>query len=129
MDLHISTEVLDSLQGIHDSYAKLTLIVNDILSFDKELHALQTSGQEGAHMFNIVKIMARDGGVSIAAAKRICYVLVRELEIEHERLVAKRKEEPDGRDESLNSYLYALGCLIGGNEAWSLTTARYHRKW
>lgn len=129
MDLNISTDVLDSLQEIYDSFAKLTLIINDIQSFDKELHALQTHGKEGAHMFNIVKMMARDGGVSIAAAKRICYVLVRESELEHERLVAKRKAEPDGGDESLNKYLYALGCVIGGNEAWSQTTARYHQKW
>ena len=129
MDLHLSTDVLDSLQEIHDSCSKLGVIINDIESFDKELDAWQTNGKEGAHVLNMVKMMAEDGGVSIAAAKRICYVLARELEFEHEQLVAKRKAEPDGRDESLNRYLYAIGCAIGGNEAWSQTTARYHQVW
>ena len=128
MDLHLSTDVLDSLQDIHASCSKLGMIINDIESFDKELRAWQTHGKEGARMLNIVEMMAKDGGVSIAAAKRICYVLARESEFEHERLVAERKAEPDGRDESLNRYLYGIECIMGGNEAWSRTTARYHQK-
>lgn len=78
MDLHIPSHVQDSLQEIHDSYSKLGMIVNDIESFDKERNAWETHGKEGAYMLNIVKMMAKDGTVSYAAAKRICYVLVRE---------------------------------------------------
>ena len=128
MGLHISTDVLDSVREIRDSASKMSIIVNDIESFDKELHAWQTHGKEGAHMLNIVKMMAKDGTVSIAAAKRICYIIVRESEFEHEWLVAKRKAEPDGCDESLNKYIDALGFAIGGNEVWSQTTARYHQE-
>lgn len=108
MDLHISTDVLGSLQEIHDSYAKMAIVVNDIESFDKELRAEQTYGKKGS--LNLVKVIAKDWGVSNAAAKRITYVLIREAELEHERLVAKRLAEPDGNDESLKRYLYALEC-------------------
>lgn len=126
MDLHIPSDVQDSLQEIHDSYAKLGIIVNDIESFDKELNAWETHGKEGAHMLNMVKMMAKDGGVSYDAAKRICYILVRESEFEHERLVAKFLADTDGDSKSLTRYVYALGCCLGGNEVWSQTTARYH---
>ena len=128
MDLHISSDVLGSLQEIHDSYAKMAMIINDIESFDKEVRAGQTNAKKKPHMLNLVKMISKDGGVSIAAAKRICYVLLRESELEHERLVANRLAEPDGCDEALKKYLYALQCVISGNELWSHTTSRYHHK-
>lgn len=77
-------------------------------------------------MLNIVKMIARDGAVSYEAAKRICYILVRESELEHERLVANFLADTEVDKESLKRYLYALGCCIGGNEVWSQTTGCYH---
>ena len=126
MDFHIPSDVQNSLQVIHDSYSKLGIIVNDIESFDKERNAWETHGKEGAHMLNMVKMMAKDGAVSYEAAKRICYILVRESELEHERLVAGFLTNSDWDRESLAQYVYALGCCLGGNEVWSQTTARYH---
>ena len=126
MGLHMPSHVQDSLHEIHDSYSKLGIIINDIESFDKERIEWEAHGKEGAQMVNIVKMMAKDGAVSYAAAKRICYVLVRELELEHERLVAEFLATADWDRESLTRYVYALGCILGGNEVWSQTTGRYH---
>ena len=126
MDLHMPSDVQDSLHEVHESYSKLGMIVNDIESFDKECKAWETQGKEGAYMLNIVKLMAKDGAVSYDAAKRICYILVRESEFEHERIVAKFLANSDWDRESLTRYVYALGCVLGGNEVWSQTTARYH---
>ena len=45
--LRMPKETLKSLGGIHESYGKLGIIVNDIYSFDKELHMWNQAHKKG----------------------------------------------------------------------------------
>ena len=119
-------ERLKSLERIHESYGKLGIIVNDIYSFDKELHLWNQDHKEGGQLLNIVNHMATDAGVSYATAKRILWVLCREWEIDHQEMVAKMVTGKGGADPTLKKYLKGLEYVLAGNEYWSETTERYH---
>lgn len=119
-------ERLKSLETIHESYGKLGIIVNDIHSFEKELHLWNKDHKEGAKLLNIVNTMSIDAGVSYSTAKRILWVLCREWEIDHQEMVAKVLHGKGGADANLKTYLKGLEYVLGGNEYWSETTERYH---
>lgn len=119
-------ETLKSLDAIHESYGKLAITVNDIHSFDKELHFWNKDHKEGAKLVNIVNTMSIDAGVSYGAAKRILWVLCREWEIDLQAMVAKVLGDEGGADPVLKKYLKGLELVLGGNECWSETTERYH---
>ena len=124
--LRVPTETLQSLERIHESYGKLGIIVNDIYSFDKELHLWNQTQKEGAKLLNIVNHMSIDAGVSYSTAKRILWVLCREWEIDHQEMVAKIVAGKGGADPILKTYLKGLEYVLSGNEKWSETTERYH---
>ena len=124
--LRIPTETLKSLARIEESYGKLGIIVNDIHSFDKELHLWNKDHKEGARLLNIVNTMSIEAGVSYGTAKRILWVLCREWEIDHQEMVANVLQGKGGSDPALKSYLKGLEYVLGGNEYWSETTERYH---
>lgn len=114
-----------SVERIEKSYANLGIVLNDIFSFDKELRAWTQNGKEGATILNLVNLFASDTGLSYAAAKRVCWTLCRELELVHMQLVQEREVH---NDQSLMAYLDGLEFVLGGNEEWSTTTARYHER-
>ena len=120
------SETLKSLEGIHESYGKLGIIVNDIYSFDKELHMWNQAHKEGAKLLNIVNHMSIDAGISYSTAKRILWVLCREWEIDHREMVAKVMAGKRGADPTVKAYLKGLEYVLSGNEYWSGTTERYH---
>lgn len=124
--LRIPNETLKSLESIHESYGKLGIIVNDIHSFEKELHLWNKDHKEGARLLNIVNTMSKDAGVSYSTAKRILWVLCREWEIDHQEMVVKVLGGKGGADPALKMYLKGLEYVLGGNEYWSETTERYH---
>lgn len=124
--MRVPNETLKSLETIHESYGKLGIIVNDIHSFDKELHLWNKDHKEGAKLLNIVNTMSIDAGVSHHTAKRILWVLCREWEIDHQEMVAKVLSGKGGADPNLAMYLKGLEFVLGGNEYWSETTERYH---
>ena len=124
--MRLTNETMKSLDGIHESYGKLGIIVNDIHSFDKELFLWNKDHKEGAKLLNIVKTMSIDAGVSYGTAKRILWVLCREWEIDHQEMVAKALQGKGGLDATLKQYLKGLEYVLGGSEYWSETTERYH---
>ena len=124
--LRLSSDTLKSLEQIDESYGKLGIIVNDIHSFEKELHLWNKDHKEGARLLNIVNTMSMDAGVSHATAKRILWVLCREWEIDHQEMVAKALDGKRGGDVTLQKYLKGLEYVLSGNEYWSETTERYH---
>ena len=121
MDLHLSPSERASIIHIEKAYGYLATIDNEIESYDKEVAA---SGRNGAA--NVVQMLADDTGCSIAASKRILWVLYRELELEFLELVAKREASAEGCSETLKSYMKGLECVMGGNEVWSGYSERYH---
>ena len=120
-------ETLKSPRGIHESYGKLGIIVNDIYSFDKELHMWNQAHKEGAKLLNIVNLMSIDAGIPYSTATRILLVLGRECEINHQEMVAKVMAcKGGGADPTVTTHLEGLEYAISGNEYWSQTTERYH---
>lgn len=124
--LRFSNETMKSLEAIHHSWSKLAIIVNDIYSFDKELHLWNENHKEGAKLLNMVNSVSIDYGVSHQTAKRILWVLCREWEIDYQEMEAKVLGGKGGVDPILKMYLKCLELLLGGNEYWSETTTRYH---
>lgn len=124
--LRVSNETLNSLEGIHESYTKHGIIVNDIYSFDKELRLWNQNHKEGVKLVNMVNQMSIDTGISHSTAKRILWVLCREWEIDHQELVAKVVTGKGGADPIVKKYLKGLEYVLSGNEYWSATSERYH---
>lgn len=126
MNLHLSNVELDSIPGIDDTYAKHGVTVNDILSFDKELKAHHRNPSEGSSILNMVNMLAQDTGISYEAAKRVLWILCREWEIEHQRMVQDRMTDKKlGCSADLRAYLKGMEWVLGGNEYWSSYTKRY----
>ncbi|KAL8993180.1 MAG: hypothetical protein Q9169_006536, partial [Polycauliona sp. 2 TL-2023] len=122
--LHITAADIASIGDIHTSYALLGVTVNDILSFDKEVRALrQAPDAEGAHMLNMTQALAKDTELDFEASKRVLWVLCREWEVRHQRMVKERMERK-GVSRDLEQYLKCLELTLGGNEWWSWRTAR-----
>jgi len=72
------TELLAPLERIANYHVS---IMNDVFSFEREWDAAQTLGQ-GAVLVNGVRILADEMGVSVGAAKRLCFALARAWEVE-----------------------------------------------
>ncbi|KAI4222139.1 MAG: hypothetical protein L6R36_006381 [Xanthoria steineri] len=103
MGLHLLPSERASIIHIEKAYAYLAIIDNEIESYDKEVAA---SGKNG--VVNLVQMQADDTGCSIAASKRILWVLYRELQLEFLELVAKREASAEGCSETLKSYMKGL---------------------
>ncbi|KAL8838595.1 MAG: hypothetical protein Q9176_004992 [Flavoplaca citrina] len=126
--LHLTPTDIASITPIHTSYALLGVTVNDILSFDKELRAqalLPTA--EGAYILNMTKALANDTELDYRASKRVLWVLCREWEVRHRRLVEERMAR-GGVSRDLEAYLTGLEFVLGGNEWWSWRTERYQER-
>ncbi|KAL4781348.1 isoprenoid synthase domain-containing protein [Aspergillus varians] len=96
------------------------IIVNDILSWEKELREANESDHEGAALCSAVPILARNLGVGYEGAKRVLWVAAREVEGEIERMVAGLGGLSDGE-----RYAQGLRYFASGTEEWSRTTSRY----
>ena len=79
-------------------------------------------------LLNVVNQMSIDAGISYSTVKRILWVLCREGEIKHQEMVAKVVAGKRGTDPTVKTYLKGLEYAISGNEYWSQTTERYHRR-
>ena len=124
MGLHVSGPDLASVAAIGRNCSNHIIVVNDIWSFDKELRASQTGHAEGGALCSAVQILAQGTELSMAAAKRTLYALVREWELVYRELVGAAKVNGDCA-EDLGSYVDGLEFQMSGNEAWSQITGRY----
>ena len=74
----------------------------------------------------MTSMLAQDTGISYEAAKRVLWILCREWEIEHQRMVKERiNDKVVGCSEDLKAYLKGMEWVLGGNEYWSSYTLRY----
>jgi len=125
MDIHLSVAELKSMEALESNCSKHISVVNDIFSWDKELRASQTCREEGSALCSAVKILANETNLSVDAAKRVLWSMVREWEGVHDRLVTEMATaselSPGARD-----YIRGLEYQMSGNELWSMTTPRYH---
>ncbi|CAG8952973.1 hypothetical protein HYFRA_00003163 [Hymenoscyphus fraxineus] len=117
----LTPEELETVTQVEQNCAKHLAIVNDICSWEKELAQSKKSAQEGSVLCSAVKVMADNAGLSVDAAKRVLWSMVREWEAEHEILCQK----PYMQDDRKSLYLQGLKFQMSGNESWSKTTPRY----
>lgn len=126
MGLHLSAEDFSSVEEVEKNCGRHISIVNDIYSYEKELQTSKTGHKEGAYLCSAVPIFSEETDLSIAAAKRGLWTLVREWEYVHDRLVRERIADPDGCNDAVIAYMNGLEYHMSGNELWSKTTKRYH---
>lgn len=126
MKLHLSKEEIASVQPIEKNCARHLAVVNDIMSWEKELAASRTGHPEGAAICSAVQVLADETSLPVSASKRILWMLCREWELQHEMLVAKRQADVENLPSGdLMLYIKGLEYQISGNELWSKTSRRY----
>lgn len=128
MGLHLEpdtlgSEELQTVTQVEKNCAKHLAIVNDIYSWEKEVAQSEKSVAEGSVLCSAVKVMADNAGLSVNAAKRVLWSMVREWEAKHEMLCTKTGME--SLDDPKSLYLQGLKYQMSGNELWSRTTPRY----
>ncbi|KAL8792089.1 MAG: hypothetical protein Q9195_005344 [Heterodermia aff. obscurata] len=134
MDLRISDASMEKIKQMEVIYSSFGMIVNDIYSYHKELRAYKEGGMEGGELLNAVEMQAHETGTSYPAAKRVLWVVCRELELLYLDKAQALTREMDvegleGKGEKngdMRSYLKALEYVMSGNEKWSEYTERYH---
>ncbi|KAJ5735340.1 Terpenoid synthase [Penicillium malachiteum] len=125
MGLHISTVDIALLQEIDANCSKHLSVINDIYSYEKELHASKTAHAEGGALCTSVRVLADEAAVPIQAAKRVLFFMCREWELRHQSLVEELSASGH-QAPSLAAYLQGLEFQMSGNEEWSKTTLRYN---
>lgn len=129
MDLHISTEELESVADIEDNCGRHISLVNDIYSYEKERLASQSIEQEGAILCNAVQVLANQLDLGVAPARHMLWILIREWEYTHQDLVKRRIATLPKCTVELQAYMNGLEYHMSGNELWSRTTKRYSQAW
>ena len=124
MGLRISPAELANAQPVELNCSKHISVVNDICSYEKEVLAAKAGHHEGGALCSSVQIMSNEADVNFEAAKRILWVMCREWELCHKKLVAAL-ENSEKTSSELRTYVQGLEYQMSGNELWSHTTKRY----
>lgn len=124
MNLDMSPSELDLCRPVERNCAKHISVINDIYSFEKEIAAAKTGHHEGAAVCSSVQIMARESDLDVLGSKRVLFLLCREWEAVHRRLVTERESEKC--TPAMSAYVQGLEYQMSGNEQWSHTTMRYN---
>ena len=130
--------------------SKHIAVVNDIYSYPKEVIAAQEGHKEGGALCTAVQILADETSLGAESASRVLWQMIREWELEFQRLCDQVLRDMDNRRDSgiktcdeiddmngfpttlenendeLKTYVGALEYLCSGNEAWSRISKRYH---
>ena len=120
--LEMSEDALKFLQPIDDNCAKHISVINDIHSWEKELHKSKSSCEQGSILCSSVGIVADEYGLDIQASKRVLENLCREWE----RIYFEHLKSSYEMGQDVARYCEGLGYQISGNEMWSQHTRRYH---
>ncbi|CAJ2506370.1 Uu.00g005000.m01.CDS01 [Anthostomella pinea] len=121
--LRLSAEELAIAKPVDRNCARHLSVINDIWSYEKEVHAAAHLHEEGGVLCTSVAILAEEAHMSIDSSKRVLYQLCREWEISHEVLVEAALAQKDTPD--MRAYLLRIEYQMAGNEFWSRTTPRY----
>ncbi|KAL3475699.1 isoprenoid synthase domain-containing protein [Aspergillus californicus] len=117
---------LSEFEALENTTVRHMILVNDILSWEKEIKEARESNQEGSAVCSAVPILARNLGVGYDGAKRILWASCRELEGSFGDLAVDVLGRLKGGNLAEGKrYIEALEYLASGNEEWSRTTSRY----
>ncbi|MCJ1344096.1 hypothetical protein MMC31_002299 [Peltigera leucophlebia] len=126
LDLHLTPEESASMEILERYCARHISIVNDIMSWEKEVKAAQSGHHEGSVLCSAVKVLADETSLEPEAAKRILWYIARELERYFDGIVMKSLAAPQGCSQMVKDYMRGLEHQMSGNETWSRTTLRYN---
>ncbi|KAF2235987.1 Aristolochene synthase in complex with 12,13 Difluorofarnesyl diphosphate, partial [Viridothelium virens] len=124
MSLELKSSDLEAVREIELNVGRHISIVNDILSFEKELKT-SMAAHEGSTLCPAVNILSSEARISYDAAKHVLWTLCREYEATHEKLARSLAEENGQYSTALELYIRGLEYQMSGNELWSRTTKRY----
>ena len=125
MALDMTPKELAGTIALERNCSKHISVVNDILSWEKELRASQTGHREGSVLCTSVKILAERTSLGIEGSKRVLWAMTREWEYLHDEMVGK--EVTEGCSQASKDYMMGLEHQMSGNELWSRTTPRYNK--
>ncbi|KAL9624078.1 MAG: hypothetical protein Q9160_001600 [Pyrenula sp. 1 TL-2023] len=125
MDLHMTTSELAPLATLERYCGRHISIVNDILSWEKEVRAASDGHREGSALCSAVKVLSDETGLGIAATKRVLWSMTREIERGYTEEVRRVLEVLKDVSEKVKAYIRGLEYQMSGNEEWSVTTQRY----
>lgn len=125
MGLHISPRELAPLANLERYCGRHISIVNDIMSWEKELRAASEGHYEGAALCSAVKVLSSETGLAIAASKRVLWSIAREFEGAYTEEATRVLGGAEGAPEEVRAYIRGLEFQMSGNEEWSVTTQRY----
>jgi aristolochene synthase len=128
-DLHLSPHELAFVSDIERNCGKHISLVNDIMSYEKEKRMSEKEKSEGAILCNAVQILADQVAIPIEAAKNILWIMARECEFAHRKLVLRMDSYVPGLEmrKDVRRYVEGLEHQMSGNEYWSRTTRRYQQ--
>ena len=126
LDLHLSPEDLKSMEFMESYCGRHISVVNDILSWEKEVKKSRSGHREGSVLCSAVKVLADETGLGIDAAKRVLWCIAREWEQIFDSAVTDKLAAPQGCSRAVMNYMKGLQYQMSGNEKWSMVTLRYN---
>ncbi|KAI0599443.1 Aristolochene synthase in complex with 12,13-Difluorofarnesyl diphosphate [Biscogniauxia sp. FL1348] len=123
MGLHITDEEWRLVRPVAFNFGRHLLSLNDVYSYEKEVRVQDEGKQEGGVLVSAVPIVAKLVQVDVESAKRIIWMMCREWEANHHRLVAEiLKKHPSP---AIEAFCKGIEYQYSGNEVWSHETRRY----
>jgi len=121
--LKIDTIELASTRLLERNAANHLGVVNDCLSWEKEVFASKTGHKEGAALCSAVQVISSQSGLTPEGSRRVLWTMVLEWEKRHKQLLKQRVA--DGCSAELKQYMELVGYTFSGNLSWCLWTQRY----
>ena len=121
MCIRFTPQNLQDVMEVDSNCAKHISVINDIYSWEKELHKSLESNSEGSSLCSSVKVVSEECNLDLDASKRVLWLMCREWELVHLACVEKLQ----GAEANVVTYCRGLGYQMSGNELWSRTTHRY----
>ncbi|KAI1130840.1 Aristolochene synthase in complex with 12,13 Difluorofarnesyl diphosphate [Nemania abortiva] len=121
--LYLTPEEIAIADKVDRNCGRHMAVINDIWSYEKEVHAAKTLHEEGGVLCSAVAILAEESNITVDSAKRVLYQLCREWEVKQERLVYEALAQKD--TPVMREYLKRIEYQMSGNEFWSRSTERY----
>lgn len=101
---------------------KYIAIINDLLSWDKEVMAAETMGTEGATLVSSITLLGKEAGLAPESAKEVLREMCKQWEVQQkEYLQMARASE----SQKLVFFVEGMGSIMEGFVAWHETSARY----
>ncbi|KAJ6030972.1 hypothetical protein N7540_001704 [Penicillium herquei] len=122
IELHMTPEECELVKELDFNRSRHISLVNDVVSWDKEIRKAQESSQDGSLLCSCVQVAMEEFSIDLTAAKRMLRFLAREFELRHLELTANLLSTHP----HLTLYCRGLEYNMSGDEAWGRVSGRYN---